>query len=337
VKGNKEKEASGDSAKKAKADPKGRLAGAGAIAADEETPLVEADSLLLEGLEDMREEYNNDDLLSGIEIEASMQEVLWFDGEPDEGALQEAEEMDDLREMRREGKRQEAEAQQTVEDDTKRRRVNLPYATLECVFNDKNLWVSKDPDRQLDPAQLTYNFADEGYWLPFVDKRMQNEGLPKAFYTSAGQRLAAKVPADRLRNMENQILQEIRSQLNTIRATKANAPINRSDELVKTLERGLALYEDIEQGDEKKREDLGKWNRDLKGRLPPSSKFKGRAFNYAYTDPKRIRRHLLGAVDYAEESDEGLEFVVAVKAFPFHGGICTVWVYFGMIDTNLLN
>ena len=40
--------------------------------------------------------------------------------------------------------------------------------------------------------------------------------------------------------------------------------------------------------------------------------------------------------NYGEEKGDGTEFALAVKVFAFHGGICSVWVYYGLIDTNLL-
>ena len=78
------------------------------------------------------------------------------------------------------------------------------------------------------------------------------------------------------------------------------------------------------------------WQRDVKSRLPAGSTFKARAFHFAYTDSKRIRKQLLAGVDYAEETGDGTEFALAVRVFAFHGAICSVWVYYGLIDTNLL-
>ena len=75
----------------------------------------------------------------------------------------------------------------------------------------------------------------------------------------------------------------------------------------------------------------------MKTRLPAGSTLKARAFNYAYTDAKKIRKHLLQSENYAEDQSDGIEFAVAVKTFAFHGGICSVWVYYGLIDTDLTN
>ena len=57
----------------------------------------------------------------------------------------------------------------------------------------------------------------------------------------------------------------------------------------------------------------------------------------SYTDAKKIRKHLLSSTDYASRQDDGTQFALAVKAFGFHGGVCSVWVYFGLIDTDLLS
>ena len=89
-------------------------------------------------------------------------------------------------------------------------------------------------------------------------------------------------------------------------------------------------------GDDKARAELGPWRRDVQSRLPADSTFKARAFHFAYTDAKKIRKSLLAQCDYAEETGDGTEFTLAVKVFGFHGGICSVWVFYGLIDTNLL-
>ena len=62
-----------------------------------------------------------------------------------------------------------------------------------------------------------------------------------------------------------------------------------------------------------------------------------RAFNDAYEDAKKIRKHLLGSTTYHKNQDDGVEFVVAVKAIAYPGGVCSVWIYFGLIDTDLSN
>ena len=51
--------------------------------------------------------------------------------------------------------------------------------------------------------------------------------------------------------------------------------------------------------------------------------------------PATVRKHLLSATNYAEKQDDGTQFALTVKCFGFHGGICSVWVYFGLLDTVL--
>ena len=120
------------------------------------------------------------------------------------------------------------------------------------------------------------------------------------------------------------------------RSSGLTTVINKSAELVDALRRGLELQEKSRSGDSTAKQDLPRWQRDVQSRLPAGSTFRARAFHYAYTDAKKIRKTLLSSVDYAEKTDDGTEFVLAVKVFAYHGGICSVWVYFGLIDTNLL-
>ena len=112
--------------------------------------------------------------------------------------------------------------------------------------------------------------------------------------------------------------------------------INKSAELVEALKRGLELHEKAYTGDAQAKADLVPWQRDVKSRLPAGSTFKARPFHFAYTDAKLIRKNLLQAVTYQEETGDGTEFAIAVKVFAFHAGICSVWVFYGLIDTNLL-
>ena len=74
----------------------------------------------------------------------------------------------------------------------------------------------------------------------------------------------------------------------------------------------------------------------MQTRLPSGSTFKARAFHFAYTDAKKIRKSLLAQCDYADDTGDGTEFALAVRVFGFPGGICSVWVFYGLIDTNLL-
>ena len=99
----------------------------------------------------------------------------------------------------------------------------------------------------------------------------------------------------------------------------------------------LELQELKRVGDEKALEKLSSWEREVKTRLPGGSTLQARAFNYAYEDSKKIRKHLLGSTTYHKNQDDGVEFVVAVKAIAYPGGVCSVWIYFGLIDTDLSN
>ena len=137
--------------------------------------------------------------------------------------------------------------------------------------------------------------------------------------------------------MEEQIRGEIDSQVKLLRSTKTATIINKSQELVNCLDRGLQLQEAHRMGDETSKPELSRWQRDVKARLPAGSTFTAKAFNYAYTDAKRIRKHMLANVNYANDTSDGIEFALAVKVFALHGGVCSVWVYFGVIDTNLLD
>lgn len=313
-------------------------------------PLIELDEAggmdhhLLAYAEEMMFNSAADDLLSKQEVEESLMEVLWMpdgDDEEDDGGgakavsserRKEKEEMENLKKLA------ESEVEQTDED-LEAEMGHMPgfgvphplYQSLECVFNHKNLWIST---RSLDPTRIKYDFEDSRYWLAFVEPRMASQGMPEPFY--APKRLGTKTPPDRLRSMEAQIEGELSTQLQLARSSGLKTIINKSQELVEELKRGLELNEEASKGDEQAKADLLPWRRAVQSRLPAGSTFKARAFHFAYTDAKKIRKSLLAQCDYADETGDGTEFALAVRVFGFHGGICSVWVFYGLIDTNLL-
>mmetsp|Transcript_29123 Transcript_29123/g.62643 ORF Transcript_29123/g.62643 Transcript_29123/m.62643 type:complete len:82 (+) Transcript_29123:3-248(+) len=69
--------------------------------------------------------------------------------------------------------------------------------------------------------------------------------------------------------------------------------------------------------------------RSVKERAPVNSVFSGKAIHYAYTDAKRVRKHLLRQFDDALLKADEVEFVLAVRAFGHYGGVSSLWVYFG--------
>ena len=147
-----------------------------------------------------------------------------------------------------------------------------------------------------------------------------------------------QVPKDRLSTMEQQIEGEIKSQLVMARGTLPTS-VNTMRDLVAQLDKALEFREIIKcnptnQVGEQARKDLDYWGRAIKDKTPPKSSFKGRAINYAYTDAKKIRKHLLATCDYASTRAEYPEFLVACRCFGYQGGVVSVWVYFALLDRS---
>jgi len=187
---------------------------------------------------------------------------------------------------------------------------------------------------QLDPAILTYDFEDKNAWEPFITDPMRADGKPQAFYTP--RQVSPKLPKDRLRTMELQIAAEIKSQIGMARGPLPTS-INMMKDLVIQLERALQYQETIKcnPADEEGRQaskDYERWKAEMRTLTPPKSRFQGRALNFAYSEAKRIRKHLLDKVAYATSREDGLEFLVAVKCFGYHGGVVSVWVYYALLD-----
>lgn len=80
----------------------------------------------------------------------------------------------------------------------------LPYETLECVFNHRDLWVSRS---SLDPSAIRYDFEDRAEWSSLVTQRLSFSGRPRPFYTP--RRLPAKPPEERVAALAAQAREEL--------------------------------------------------------------------------------------------------------------------------------
>jgi len=221
--------------------------------------------------------------------------------------------------------------------------VTTPYAQIEVLFNHKQLYASKqyyDPTlrkgatNQLDPAIMTYDFEDENAWEGFLTTGMRAEGKPVCFYTP--RRVSPKAAKDRLRTMEQAIEGEIKAQLKMARGALPTS-VNTMKEFIGELQQMLE-YQETQKvnpandvGDQAKK-NAASWTRQVKGKVPAGSRFKGRPFNFTYSDVKRIRKFLLQNTDYAASREDGLEFFVAVKCFGYAGGVVSTWIYYGVLD-----
>jgi len=303
------------------------------MAADGDAPVAGRDDLLVSAAEDMLDQLG-DDLLTRDDVEASLEEIEWLPPDAAElEAMQKAQRRNDedaVADQRRQDRLELANEDGNDIDFQLPPAPQLLYESVEAIFNHKNLWISRT---LLDPAVIRYDFEESGEWSAFVEPRMQSLGKPEAFYSP--KRLSAKVPPDRLCSMEAQILGELKTQITVARSSGLTTTINKSAELVDALKRGIDLQENARLGDESAKKESKAWERDVKSRLPAGSTLKAKAVHFSYTDAKKIRKHLLSVTDYAEQRDDGIEFTIAVKAFAFHGGVVSVWVYFGMVDTNL--
>ena len=214
---------------------------------------------------------------------------------------------------------------------------SLPYAIVEAVFNERNLYVPCSVN--LDPAQLIYDFDNADLWSALITNRLAAQGRPRAAHPPL--RLPACPDAARLREVERQIRDELVSQLRRMReGLVTHKPrINRLGRLVEALEGGLGLFErQAASADDPSSEpgleaEMDAWRRRVEAATPDGGIVRGRPAHYTYTDAKRIRQHVLSASKYAGLSrDVPIDFVVGVACFGFFGGAVSCWVFVGVVD-----
>eukprot|EP00762_Andalucia_godoyi_P004171 ANDGO_06281.mRNA.1 Rabphilin-1 len=236
----------------------------------------------------------------------------------------------------------------------------VPYGSIEVICNHENLWANISGE--LDPSKVRFDVEDESVWLPFVsedsripppipfyDPKPLGPKMAKARAAALSTLIYNEVKSGYMvwrhrANMETKFLNEFSSLLadglRVLEATRTTPPSVVQLVRRKTKEIGELLIntEDEEARDliavhlkalrsEADKYDFEYWRGKLMQRLPGGYEFEGVPISFSYTDHKRIRRYIMEHFDYHEDSDEKINFLLAVHVTPYANSVSSVWVF----------
>eukprot|EP00742_Colponemidia_sp_Colp-10_P006244 GILJ01006691.1.p1 GENE.GILJ01006691.1~~GILJ01006691.1.p1 ORF type:complete len:1125 (+),score=212.68 GILJ01006691.1:105-3479(+) len=203
--------------------------------------------------------------------------------------------------------------------------VLLPYATIEIIFDDQNLWGNL---QNADPTKILYNLDNPERWHPFftIPKKLDPFYTPKT--------MGPPMSEDRARLVKSRILDELTQGFTTAR-TAASLPTKwvKDRDFVSNLEAYLQIQEDKAISDSTSELNAclareGEWaSKTTNNVCPGGFKFEGLPIHFAKSDPELIRKAILARFKYHRIKTSSVIFAVACKVVPYSNNVLSVWIY----------
>jgi len=208
--------------------------------------------------------------------------------------------------------------------------VDLPYESIDLVFNHKNIWGNLGSSR---PGRIFYDLENSNRWAPFVDpgffspeeNELDEHGAFKPFYDPRAI-LPPAASDDKLKVMEDDIRKDLVLAIQNTRDEKG-LPTEINEDITSQMKTCLARLEQYycDRLDVSRNGFVSAKIR-LQAACPPGHSYKGRMVNLCYTDPKAIRKYMLDNIKYFDEKGEGAKFGVAAKAVGYPMSITATWI-----------
>lgn len=246
--------------------------------------------------------------------------------------------------------------------------VPLPYQSIECVFNDDQLYGNKGNH---NPACIYYDFEmdtneKDGTWLPFMDKKHQQRlAVNKGTAIPVGPAISSFTATELGENIDK----EIKESISMTRIRKGfESAFEDADELREVLIQYLdVLEEEIKLDIDWRIDPKGKnekppghpspfnsapyvesarkcWRKywELKTNLDSKRMYlpvrenhilSGVPFHFSGTDIKEVRYHIMdckAVVEYLSIPTDDVVYFVASKVFPMANSVASVWCWIGV-------
>ena len=202
--------------------------------------------------------------------------------------------------------------------------VMLPYRTIEVMFNNTNIYMNR---QHYDPAKILYDLHNNMYWKEYMPG--QRTELV-SFYTPRS--FEAPIHMTRASDLQIKIIKEIRLGISAFRSgiNLGTSWMAQSNDIVVSMNKHLIFLEELARGNVSKEDQKTKkdeFRNSIKERMPPDCKFSALPARFVFTDPDRIRQVLLEeSGDFFRINHKWLKFALAVKLFPYAGGVNSVRV-----------
>ncbi|CAD7945417.1 unnamed protein product [Amoebophrya sp. A25] len=244
----------------------------------------------------------------------------------------------------------------------------LPYVTLECVFNMQNVWANRQNQH---PACIVFNIDEPLQWDPFLSPSKQGQDQYAIPYVDHDVIVPPPIKVPIADSMTENILSEMKENMRLYRAKKGlDCYFDERPVLLRTLSNFIDMLEERMNLDpyscpehlreaaqirydwtfapladptfdqKKESQDWERWVREYEAFLASMDDFpvkKGRKFrafpmHFSTPDIEEIRNYLTDCPQYRsmiDWPDDQIYYTLQCKVVPLLGGILSLWFVFG--------
>eukprot|EP01054_Gregarina_sp_Poly1_P007690 Gregarina_sp_Poly_1__7689@NODE_432_length_8476_cov_39_955524_g352_i0_p2_GENE_NODE_432_length_8476_cov_39_955524_g352_i0NODE_432_length_8476_cov_39_955524_g352_i0_p2_ORF_typecomplete_len473_score70_24Flu_PA/PF00603_17/0_12_NODE_432_length_8476_cov_39_955524_g352_i045115929 len=198
----------------------------------------------------------------------------------------------------------------------------LPYRTLDMIFNNNNVWVNK---QHFDPSKVWFDFWDTTKWHQVIK---QNVLLTPAFTTPA---FLPPHTEFTLRQMEQEAYEQVTREISLHRSARnLNTLWNKDTGLQNFLRKGLQLRYRREVCTENDQSfvdaQLLEWKRALMSKIPPSWRLNGTFMRFAAADAVVLGPKILDNCDFVDTRSRLSMFALGVRCNSYPGQITSIFI-----------
>jgi C2 domain len=200
--------------------------------------------------------------------------------------------------------------------------VDLPYRSIEFIFNNKNIFMNL---QHFDPARILYDIYDNTLWHPFIESNFKPLG---AFYPPPI--LSPPLLPPLAKKLYASILKEMKMGISALRSGKnlGTSWKNQKDQCIQLMEDHLLFLEKISRGEiDEKNAKAGKreWGLKMRQFMPKSYRISAIPGHFNYPEPDRIAQLFIDqAKDFFTMQSKKVKWAVAVRLFPYVSKVISI-------------
>lgn len=212
--------------------------------------------------------------------------------------------------------------------------VFLPYMTIDCVVNDKNIWGNM---QHLDPSLIEYDLENEEHWSPlfcevFPESSIAEQYPIRPFFEVGLDKIRIPTPVSsaRVEALEKEIYIELKVGILNWRHTRY-MKTGWLPEMDAHLRNGLITYEYQDLTGIPNPLGLTAWKSDVSRVIPQGCNFVGIPIHFCYADPKKIRHYIIDHFDLHSHKSKNAKFSFGTYVCAHYGNVSSVWVYVALV------
>ena len=200
--------------------------------------------------------------------------------------------------------------------------VELPYRTIDVIFNNKNVFMNK---QHFDPARIYFDLYDTDLWHPFIPK---SKIIFPPFYSPPTLLPPLGLPS--AKKLLDILTKEMKIRISALRSGKnlGTSWKNQKDPCVDLMEKHLTYLEEVARGEHEEDQikiEKRDWSLKMRQYMPTNYRFAAIPSHFNYPEPDRIASVFIeNAQDFFIANFKDMKWALAINIFPYVGKIISI-------------